>query len=108
MYAIRSYYAGFSAGAMWEDAKVGIRHLRAFEKIAVVFSMRRQPGLGADLGIVYSAMHGVGGSWVVSALREAGFSRVFPVPEQQEPDGTFPTVRFPNPEEPGAMRNNFV
>jgi phosphomannomutase len=68
-----------------------------------LLGLRRQPGLGADLGIVYSAMHGVGGSWVVSALREAGFSRVFPVPEQQEPDGTFPTVRFPNPEEPGAM-----
>jgi len=68
-----------------------------------VLGLRRNPGLGTDLGIVYSAMHGVGGSWVAASLREAGFSRVFPVPEQQEPDGTFPTVRFPNPEEPGAM-----
>jgi phosphomannomutase len=57
----------------------------------------------ADLSIVYTAMHGVGGKWVVHALKEAGFTRVAPVPEQQEPDGTFPTVRFPNPEEKGAM-----
>ena len=57
----------------------------------------------ADLSIVYTAMHGVGGKWVVNALKEAGFTRVSPVPEQQEPDGAFPTVRFPNPEEKGAM-----
>ncbi len=57
----------------------------------------------ADLSIVYTAMHGVGGKWVVHALKEAGFTKVEPVPQQQEPDGTFPTVRFPNPEEKGAM-----
>jgi phosphomannomutase len=48
-------------------------------------------------------MHGVGGRWVVQALAEAGFGKVHPVPEQQDPDGAFPTVRFPNPEEKGAM-----
>ncbi|HEY0882604.1 MAG TPA: phospho-sugar mutase, partial [Archangium sp.] len=57
----------------------------------------------ADLNIVYTAMHGVGGRWVVEALKQAGFSKVSPVPQQQEPDGAFPTVRFPNPEEKGAM-----
>ena len=56
-----------------------------------------------DLSIVYTAMHGVGGRWVLAALKEAGFTRVAPVPQQQEPDGAFPTVRFPNPEEKGAM-----
>ena len=39
----------------------------------------------------------------LEALRRAGFGRVHPVPEQLEPDPAFPTVRFPNPEEPGAM-----
>jgi len=48
-------------------------------------------------------MHGVGGPLALEALRRAGFSRVHPVPEQLEPDPDFPTVRFPNPEEPGAM-----
>ncbi|HEY1087433.1 MAG TPA: phospho-sugar mutase [Archangium sp.] len=57
----------------------------------------------ADLNIVYTAMHGVGGRWVVEALKQAGFKKVSPVPQQQEPDGAFPTVRFPNPEEKGAM-----
>jgi phosphomannomutase len=57
----------------------------------------------ADLSIVYTAMHGVGGRWVLAALKDAGFTKVAPVPEQQEPDGAFPTVRFPNPEERGAM-----
>jgi phosphomannomutase len=55
------------------------------------------------LSIVYTAMHGVGGRLAVQALAEAGFRMVTPVREQQEPDGAFPTVRFPNPEEPGAM-----
>lgn len=57
----------------------------------------------ADLSIVYTAMHGVGGRWMLLALKEAGFTKVAPVPQQQEPDGAFPTVRFPNPEEKGAM-----
>jgi phosphomannomutase len=68
-----------------------------------VLKLRRDPGATAGLRIVYTAMHGVGGRWVMAALRAAGFEHVFPVPEQQEPDGAFPTVRFPNPEEPGAM-----
>lgn len=56
-----------------------------------------------SLSIVYSAMHGVGGASVVSALNRFGFANVHPVARQFEPDGTFPTVSFPNPEEPGAM-----
>jgi phosphomannomutase len=56
-----------------------------------------------ELRIVYTAMHGVGGRWVAQALAEAGFTEFFTVAEQQEPDGRFPTVRFPNPEEKGAM-----
>src|SRR5688572_5305565 len=63
----------------------------------------RVHGKPADLSIVYTAMHGVGGKWVAQALQEAGFQKVHLVSEQQEPDGRFPTVRFPNPEEPGAM-----
>ncbi|MGO3326051.1 phospho-sugar mutase [Gordonia sp. (in: high G+C Gram-positive bacteria)] len=57
---------------------------------------------GADIRITVTAMHGVGGSLVVEALRQAGFDDVHPVPEQFAPDPDFPTVAFPNPEEPGA------
>lgn len=60
-------------------------------------------GEGRDLGVVYTAMHGVGARFTLAALARAGFARVHPVPEQNEPDGAFPTVSFPNPEEPGAL-----
>ena len=60
-------------------------------------------GEGRDLGVVYSAMHGVGARHTLEALARAGFGNVHPVPEQNEPDGAFPTVAFPNPEEPGAL-----
>lgn len=55
------------------------------------------------LSIVYTAMHGVGGRFVTEALRRFGFKHVHPVARQFAPDGTFPTVSFPNPEEPGAL-----
>ncbi len=56
-----------------------------------------------DLRIVYTPMHGVGGSYVVEALAHFGYDAVSPVSEQFTPDGHFPTVAFPNPEEPGAL-----
>ena len=62
------------------------------------------PGEGdRRLRIVYTPMHGVGGSLARRALAEAGFDDVVIVPEQAEPDAAFPTVSFPNPEEDGAL-----
>ncbi|MHA6528648.1 phospho-sugar mutase [Corynebacterium pyruviciproducens] len=57
----------------------------------------------AGLKIVVTPMHGVGGATLVSALKRAGFGDVVCVDKQMEPDPDFPTVRFPNPEEPGAL-----
>jgi phosphomannomutase len=57
----------------------------------------------ADLRVVHTALHGVGGDLVVEVLHRTGATDVHPVPEQAMPDGTFPTVAFPNPEEPGAL-----
>lgn len=56
-----------------------------------------------DLEIVYTPLHGVGARLARRVLAEAGFPRVTVVPEQAEPDPRFPTVSFPNPEEPGSM-----
>ncbi|MDN5767485.1 MAG: phospho-sugar mutase [Humibacillus sp.] len=56
-----------------------------------------------DLRIVLTAMHGVGSRVAVRVLAEAGFADVHLVAEQCEPDPEFPTVPFPNPEEPGAL-----
>ncbi|MBT2595459.1 phospho-sugar mutase [Arthrobacter sp. ISL-72] len=56
-----------------------------------------------DLKIVLTPMHGVGGETAVSVLNAAGFGDVTLVSEQSQPDPDFPTVNFPNPEEPGAL-----
>lgn len=56
-----------------------------------------------DLRIVLTSMHGVGGETAVEVFKRAGFTDVHPVAEQFQPDPDFPTVSFPNPEEPGAL-----
>ena len=53
--------------------------------------------------VAYTAMHGVGGDTALEAFAVVGFDAPIVVEAQQEPDGSFPTVSFPNPEEPGAM-----
>ncbi|MCW5954452.1 MAG: phospho-sugar mutase, partial [Propionibacteriaceae bacterium] len=58
---------------------------------------------GAPLKVVLTAMHGVGAATALRTLAAAGFEDVTPVAEQIEPDPDFPTVAFPNPEEPGAL-----
>jgi phosphomannomutase len=76
------------------------------------FFQRYLAEIGAELGaepstkslrIVYTPLHGVGFRFARRALELGGFSDVLAVPEQREPDGTFPTAPFPNPEEPGAL-----
>ncbi len=62
-----------------------------------------RPDGDRTLPIVYTPLHGVGDRLTRIALAEAGFTRVSSVPEQAEPDGRFPTVAFPNPEEKGAL-----
>jgi phosphomannomutase len=56
-----------------------------------------------DLRLVYTPLHGVGGASVVQVLETAGFDAPYVVEQQEQPDPEFPTVAFPNPEEPGAM-----
>jgi phosphoglucomutase len=56
-----------------------------------------------DLKIVYSSIHGTGITMVPDVLRECGFENVITVKEQEEADGNFPTVVYPNPEEKEAM-----
>ena len=57
----------------------------------------------SDISIVYTPIHGTGGTVVPEALRRFGFRNIISVPEQDVVDGNFPTVRSPNPEEPDAL-----
>ena len=56
-----------------------------------------------DLKIVYSPLHGTGAVMAKRILSELGFKNVFVVEEQEKPDGKFPTVTYPNPEDPKAF-----
>lgn len=70
--------------------------------IASAPDVRLRPDV-AGVPVAYTAMHGVGAETIELAFIAAGFEAPIPVVEQHLPDGSFPTVSFPNPEEPGAM-----
>lgn len=73
----------------------------AYLEAAMALSLRS--GGDRAMPIVYTPMHGVGNWLCRSLLARAHFTNVTSVPEQEQPDGAFPTVAFPNPEEKGAM-----
>jgi len=56
-----------------------------------------------DVRVVYTSLHGVAGTLMLRAIEQAGYPAPYVVPAQAEPDPDFPTVSFPNPEEPGAL-----
>ena len=59
--------------------------------------------IGADMKVVYTPLHGTGNLPVRRVLKEIGFEQVYVVPEQEKPDGNFPTVKSPNPENKAAF-----
>lgn len=84
------------------------RYLDAIRALAWHKPKASKPGLPVQstplpMRIVYTAMHGVGHRLTIRGLAEAGFDGVTIVPTQTDPDGTFRTVNFPNPEEKGAL-----
>lgn len=59
---------------------------------------------GENLKVVYTPLHGTGNTIAERILREIGIKNLYVVPEQKEPDGNFPTVDYPNPEDPKAFK----
>jgi phosphomannomutase len=82
---------------------LGAEQIAAYEARALeLIASRGEKPQRAELKIAYTAMHGVGHAHIASIFQDAGF-KIQSVREQETPDGSFPTVSFPNPEEPGAM-----
>ncbi len=92
------YAEGLKEGLIEEvDQKLDEPYLAKVEAL----SLRKT---GRDLKIVYTPLHGSGLYPVTEALRRYGFKNVIVVPEQKNPDGNFPTVKYPNPEDPNALK----
>lgn len=68
-----------------------------------VIGEKRSQNSRSNLCITYTSLHGVGHTFLSRALELAGFEDVFPVDAQKKPDPDFSTVKFPNPEESGAL-----
>ncbi|CAB4655071.1 MAG: phospho-sugar mutase [Actinobacteria bacterium] len=88
--------AGEKRGNSWTilDETIIEKYIHKSAKLAT------SPG---DLKIVYTAMHGVGTETIQRVFHSAGFASLILVDAQAQPDPDFPTVAFPNPEEPGAI-----
>lgn len=91
-------------GSAWGEGEGALDFGSAADRyLEAVMAFRGGAPGGDSPRIAYTPLHGVGGALTVRVLGEGGHGDVHPVPEQFEPDGRFPTVSFPNPEEPGAL-----
>jgi phosphomannomutase len=71
--------------------------------VEMAVAVRLVPEVGRSLRVAYTPMHGVGRETLLAAFHAAGLPAPSVVAAQGDPDGAFPTVSFPNPEEPGAL-----
>jgi phosphomannomutase len=85
---------------VWHDDDVAAAYLDA---VAGGPHGEAAPPPGPGLTIVYTPLHGVAGDLMLRAIQRAGFAAPHVVAAQGTPDPDFPTVAFPNPEEPGAL-----
>ncbi len=82
--------------------EVDKRYIEELKKLVVNQEAINQ--MQKDIKIVYTPLHGTGNIPVQTILKELGFKNVYVVPEQEKPDGNFPTVSYPNPEDPKAFK----
>lgn len=83
------------------DTELDNRYMEELHK--QVINQACLDNVAKEIKIVYTPLHGTGNLPVRRILKELGFEQVFVVPEQELPDGDFPTVSYPNPEDPKAF-----
>ncbi len=83
------------------DASLDDKYMEALKKQIIHPEVIKE--MAKDIKIVYTPLHGTGNVPVQRVLKELGFEHVYVVPEQEKPDGNFPTVSYPNPEDPKAF-----
>ena len=77
------------------------KYIEELKKLVINPEVCRE--MGKEMKIVYTPLHGTGNIPARRVLKEIGFENVYVVPEQEKPDGEFPTVSYPNPEDPKAF-----
>lgn len=88
--------------AVWTDEKVDNAFYEVIEK-KVIQDLDLCKKHGGDLSIVYTALHGSAEVPCNVTAKRLGFTKFYSIPEQAKPDGNFPTVKSPNPEDPKAL-----
>lgn len=83
------------------EKEVDDAYFSELKKLVINGDILRQ--YAGDIGIVYTPLNGTGNLPVKRILGELGFKKLWVVPEQENPDGTFPTLKYPNPEDPAAF-----
>lgn len=81
--------------------KIDDRYIEELKKLILNPDVIKE--MSKDIKIVYTPLHGTGNIPVQRILKELGFEKVYVVPEQEKPDGNFPTVNYPNPEDEKAF-----
>lgn len=89
--------------AFWTDEKVEEAFYQVIEK-KVIQDSELCKKHGSELSIVYTALHGTGLVPCMTAVQRLGFTTCHSIAEQATPDGNFPTVKSPNPEDPKALK----
>ena len=83
-------------------AEIDKKYIEELKKLVV--NQKAIDEMQKNVKIVYTPLHGTGNKLVQEILKELGFENVYVVPEQEKPNGEFPTVDYPNPEDPKAFK----
>lgn len=89
--------------AAWTSPEVDEAFYQVIEK-KVILDRDMIRNHGGEVSVVYTSIHGTGEIPCVTIAKRLGFTKFVSVPEQARPDGNFPTVKYPNPEDPKALK----